>query len=98
MNLGFEITKQDIENVLNSYGEKVNKKELEDISINIDDELVAREALFVDFDCEMSEEDILEKQTDAAYDEIARQLYCNGVLTKEAISKYGNISIICNEE
>jgi ribosomal protein L16 Arg81 hydroxylase len=94
MNQGFEITQDDIENVLVSHGKNFTQEEIESIAEGIDDDIVASAVFAVEYDEEMSDEEILDKQTEAAYDEIASQLYENGVLTKEDVLKYGNPNII----
>lgn len=48
----------------------------------------------VDIDAEEDDDSIMNKQTDAAYDEIAWQLYQAGKITKEQIQKYGNPIIL----
>jgi uncharacterized Fe-S cluster-containing radical SAM superfamily protein len=98
MSLGFQITQDDIRNVLNNYQVKYTKEQLEEISSLIDDGLVEEVAISIDFtidfEIDFNDEEILNKQTDAAYDEIARQLYELNYISKEQIEIYGNIKIL----
>lgn len=67
---------------------------MKDIFDLIDDDEVSDYALSAEFDEEESDEDILNKQIECAYDNIALQLYREGVIPKENIEKYGNSAIL----
>lgn len=93
MNMGFQISEEDIINVLNSHQVTLSDS-IDNIMSIIDDDKVSNAALSVDIDAEEDDDSIMNKQTDAAYDEIAWQLYQAGKITKEQIQKYGNPIIL----
>lgn len=92
IDLAFEINKDDIITVLESHHVSLKGKKLQDATNSIDDDSVLDAVLSVDFD--MNDEDILDKQLEAAYDEIAKQLYENGYIKDLDIAKYGNPTIL----
>lgn len=92
--LAFEISKEDIITVLESHNVFLKGKKLQEATDSIDDDSVADAALSVDFD--MNDDDILDNQLEAAYDDIAKQLYENGYLKDTDIAKYGNPAILMN--
>lgn len=93
MNMGFQISEEDIINVLNSHQVTLSDS-IDNIMSIIDDDKVSNAALSVDIEAEEDDDSIMNKQTDAAYDEIAWQLYQAGKITKEQIQKYGNPIIL----
>lgn len=93
MNMGFQISEEDIINVLNSHQVTLSDS-IDNIMSIIDDDKVSKAALSVDIDAEEDDDSIMNKQTDAAYDEIAWQLYQAGKITKEQIQNYGNPIIL----
>lgn len=94
MNLAFTITEDDIINVLNNHNIKFNQTKLEEILEIIDDNQVSESALNIDMDVNDDDISILDKQTEEAYNEIARQLYKSGYLSKDDIKDYGNPMIL----
>ena len=93
IDLAFEITQDDVFNVLSSYNVEI-KDSIESIMEVIDDVEISSAALSIDFDESEDNEDILFKQTEAAYDEIAWQLYQAGFIQKSNVEKYGNINLL----
>lgn len=93
MSMGFQITQDDVETVLGSYNVTI-PSDMEDIMSMIDDAEISQAALSVDIDPDDDDEEILMKQTEAAYDEIAWQLYEEGFITKEQIKLYGNTDLL----
>ena len=94
MNNGFQITQDDIETVLQSYGVTYSQESLEKISELIEDSEVSSAAMSVDYSEGESDDDILDKQTEAAYDEIAKQLFKLNIITKEQVLANGNTLIL----
>lgn len=92
MSMGFQVTDDDIINVLNSHNAEV-PEDIEEVMAIIDDVEIEKEALSIDIDSD-DDEYILMKQTEAAYDEIAWQLYQAGFITEKQIEKYGNVNIL----
>lgn len=97
MSMGFQITESDVTNVLDSHNVDI-PADMEDIMSMIDDAEVESAALSVDIDPDDDEDLIFLNQTEAAYDEIAWQLYKAGFISKEQISKYGNTDILTRVE
>lgn len=93
MSMGFEITQDDVEIVLDNYNTVTNQT-IEDIMAMIDDNAVSKAALSVDINPEDDDEEILLKQTEAAYDEIAWQLYQQGFINQKQIEIYGNTDLL----
>lgn len=90
-NLGFQITDEDVENVLTSYSvNSVDEDKIREIMSKIDDDLVSSAALSVEFLMDEDDEDILNRQTEAAYNEIARQLKDLGYIGIKNQTKFGN--------
>lgn len=86
----FQITQEDVLNVLNSY--QVTGFDIEEVMVIIDDDQVSSAALSADIDDD--DETTLENQTQVAYDEIAKQLFDAGYITKEQVKKFGNTAIL----
>lgn len=93
-NYGFEISVDDIENVLNSHKVDFTPKDLVSYSELIDYDVVSDAAMNVDFSKEEDWSDVLDKQTEAAYDEIALQLLRAGVISDEQVKVYGNKDLL----
>lgn len=93
MSIGFEISQDDVLNVLSSYNVEI-KDDIDEIMIIIDDDEISDVAMSVDFTEDEDDEDILMRQTEAAYDEIAWQLFKAGFISEEQIDKYGNRLLI----
>ena len=93
MSIGFEISQDDVLNVLSSYNVEV-KDDIDDIMVIIDDEEISQVAMSVDFTEDEDDSEILMKQTEAAYDEIAWQLFQAGFIQEFQIEKYGNRLLI----
>lgn len=93
MNMSFQITEDDIMNVLDSHNVDL-KDSIECVMEIIDDNEIDNAALSVDIGPEDDDDDILMKQTDAAYDEIAWQLFQAGFISENQISKYGNPDLL----
>ena len=91
MNMHFEITQDDVINVLNSH--KASSDNIEEIMEIIDDDTISDAAMNAQIDID-DEEETLNAQTEVAYDEIAKQLLEAGYITPEQIKKYGNISLL----
>lgn len=91
MSIGFEISQDDVLNVLSSFNVEV-KEDIEDIMLVIDEDEISDVAIKVDFSEDDSE--ILMKQTEVAYDEIAWQLFQAGFIQENHIDKYGNRLLI----
>lgn len=94
MIVGFTISDEDIRTVLESHNVFFSDEKIEEIMAGIDDNEVQEAAFSVDYNEEEDDCDILDKQTEAAYDEIAKQLYELEYLTKEDILQYGNPVIL----
>lgn len=94
MIVGFTISDDDIRSVLKNHQVYFSDEKIDDIMTCIDDAEVQEAAFSVDFNEAEDNCDILDKQTDAAYDEIAKQLYELKYLTKEDILEYGNPAIL----
>lgn len=97
MTMSFEITQDDVLNVLNSYNVKLPFN-MEEIMSIIDDENVSQAALSVDIGDEEDDEEVIDKQTEAAYDEIAWQLFQSNFINKKQIEKYGNTLLLSRIE
>lgn len=93
MSMGFQITQEDVEVVLGSYNATI-PSDMEEIMSIIDDVEISEAALSVDVDSDEDEEEVLMKQTEVAYDEIAWQLYQEGYITKKQIKLYGNTDLL----
>lgn len=93
MSIGFEISQDDVLNVLSSYNVEM-KDDIDDIMVIIDDEEISQVAMSVDFTEDEDDSEILMKQTEAAYDEIAWQLFQAGFIQEFQIEKYGNRLLI----
>lgn len=91
--MAFQITEDDVVNVLNSHNVDLEDS-MESVMLMIDDVEIDKAALSVDIDPEDDDNDILMKQTEAAYDEIAWQLFQAGFITENQISKYGNPDLL----
>lgn len=90
----FQITQDDVENVLASHNVSYDDATMDDIMAAIDDGEISYAALCVDVDLDDDDDDVLEKQTEAAYDEIAWQLYQGGFIQEWQIEKYGNKDLL----
>lgn len=95
--MDFQITEDDVLNVLTSHNVKVPSN-MEEIMSMIDDAEIAQAALSVEINEDEDEDEIMDKQTDAAYNEIAWQLLQAGFISKEQISAYGNSVLLSREE
>lgn len=93
MSMGFQITEDDVQTVLDSYNTVTNES-MEEVMSIIDDNAVSEAALSVDIDPDDDDEEILMKQTEAAYDEIAWQLYQQGYINQKQIEVYGNTDLL----
>ena len=93
MSMGFQINDDDILNVLSSHNAQTPEN-LDEVMAIIDDEQIEKAALSVDIDPDDDEDYIFIKQTEAAYDEIAWQLYQSGFITEKEIEKYGNSKLL----
>lgn len=93
MSMEFQITQDDVEAVLDSYNISYDNR-IEEIMEMIDDVEVSKAALAIDIDPYDDNEETLLKQTEAAYDEIAWQLYQEGFITKKQIEQYGNTDLL----
>lgn len=93
MSIGFEISQDDVLNVLSSYNVEI-KDQIDDIMVIIDDDEISEVAMSIDFSEDEDDSEILMKQTEAAYDEIAWQLFQAGFITEGQIDKYGNRLLI----
>lgn len=91
---GFEISNDDIDNVLARYGVVLAPGALEDAYDQVDADAVARVALSVDIAEGEDDEDVLARQTDAAYDDIAAQLVERGIIPLQAVVKAGNKGLL----
>lgn len=91
--MAFQITEDDVVNVLNSHNVDLEDS-MESVMLMIDDVEIDKAALSIDIDPEDDDNDILMKQTEAAYDEIAWQLFQAGFITENQISKYGNPDLL----
>jgi hypothetical protein len=96
MSLGFEITQDDVLNVLKSHQSSKSfiEKNIDDIMSMIDDDEILSAVFAYDYDEYKTDEEILTDQTEIAYNEIAKQLYELNYITKEQIEKFGNKNII----
>lgn len=93
MSIGFEISQDDVLNVLSSFNIDV-KEDIEDIMLVIDEDEISDVAMKVDFSEAEDDSEILMKQTEVAYDEIAWQLFQAGFIQENHIDKYGNRLLI----
>ena len=90
--MGFQITEEDVVNVLKSHNAfNAHDINMEDIMSMIDDDEISKAALDEDID---DDEVTLTKQTDVAYDVIAKQLLNFGYITVEQVKEYGNVAIL----
>lgn len=94
MIVGFTISDDDVRTVLENHHVFFSDEKIEEIMSGIDDNQVQDAAFSVEFDEKEDNCEILDKQTEAAYDEIAKQLYQQEYLKKEDILKYGNPVIL----
>lgn len=88
----FELTKDDIANVLTNYNISYDENLLNEISDLIDDNKVIDAAMSATI--EESDERTLINQIEVAYDEIASQLHDLNYIKDEDIIKYGNKDIV----
>lgn len=93
-NMAFGISQDDVENVLYSYGVSPSNLDMDAVMSIIDDDMVADMALRADFNMDDSDDEILNKQTELAYGEIAKQLFTAGFIKKENVEKFGDKNII----
>ena len=90
----FEITDQDLATVMARYGLKPSQDELEAVYDRIDASRVAKVALSIDFAGTEDDETILERQTEAAYDEVTAQLVQQGLVPLGTVVKTGSESLL----
>lgn len=93
MSMGFQVTDDDIKNVLNSHNAEM-PEDIGEVMCIIDDVEIEKAALSVDIDPDDDDDYIFIKQTEAAYDEIAWQLFKSGFITDKQIEKYGNSKLL----
>ena len=93
MSMAFEVTQHDVSHVLNSHNVEV-PSDMDEVMAIIADSEIEKAALSVDIDPDDDEDYIFIKQTEAAYDEIAWQLYQAGFITEQQIDKYGNPNLL----
>ncbi len=93
-NYGFEVSVDDIKNVLNSHKVDFAPEDLRSYSELIDYDAVSDVAMNVDYGESEDWDDVLDKQTNAAYDEIALQLLRAGVVSDERVNLYGNKELL----
>lgn len=91
MSQAFEVTRDDIENVLSNYGVAIPAELPE-----IDDMRVTDAALAADLSSieDGDDDGALSIQTDVAYDEIARQLVESGHIARKEVARYGNDTLL----
>lgn len=91
---GFELTNEDIETVLSNYGVVLTAVQLSEVFGLVDAVETSNAALAVDFEEGEDDETILNRQTEAAYDEIAAQLVSLKVLSVADIEAGGNTNLL----